>query len=145
MPKLSPLYYVRSLAPLTRSAALRFAPLRSVTPFTGSLTHSAQSLVEQLKFMNLCSRCDLDQREGSRSPLSLETRPNPGKFLSFSPRSFNKRLVLGHFDYCQFHRPFLPYLDFPAFHSIHSIPTCCCWVQLHSAGHVDVVRNVARR
>ena len=59
--------YIRSLAPLTpltRSTALRFAPqrsaslrsLRSLAPFTGSLTHSAHSLVGRLKFMKLCSR-----------------------------------------------------------------------------------------
>ena len=29
----------------------------------------------QLKFINLCLHCDRDQREGSRSLLSLETRP----------------------------------------------------------------------
>ena len=47
--------YVRSLAPLTRSALL--CSLRLLAPFTGLLTHFTHSLVGQLKFLNMCSLC----------------------------------------------------------------------------------------
>ena len=46
--------YVCSLAPLTL-----LTPLASYAPFTGSLTHFAQFLVEQLKFLNMCSRYEV--------------------------------------------------------------------------------------
>ena len=53
----------RSLTPFVRShrslrslAPQRSASLRSLAPFTGSLTHFAHSLMGQLKYMNLCSR-----------------------------------------------------------------------------------------
>ena len=48
--------------------------LRSLAPLA-LLAHFTHSLVGQLKLMNLCSRWNRDQREESRSPLSLETRP----------------------------------------------------------------------
>ena len=73
--------FVRSLAPLTpltRYTALRFAVLRSLcllAPFTGSLTHFAHSLVGQLKFLNMCSRCKRVSKEQTRFWRSLETRP----------------------------------------------------------------------
>ena len=44
----------RSLRSFARS--LRSAPLR-YTPFTGSLTRFAHSLVGQLKLLNMCSHC----------------------------------------------------------------------------------------
>ena len=56
--------YVRSLAPLTPLA-----------PFTGSLTHFAHSLMGQLKFLNMCSRCYRISREQTRFWRLLETRP----------------------------------------------------------------------
>ena len=67
--------FVRSHRSLTpqRSASLR--SLRSLAPFTGSLTHFAHSLVGQLKFMNMCSCWNRVQREQSRFLSSLETRP----------------------------------------------------------------------
>ena len=63
---------LRSLAP-QRSASLR--SLRSLAPFTGSLTHFAHSLVGQLKFLDMCSRCYRVPREKTRFSSSLETRP----------------------------------------------------------------------
>ena len=63
---------LRSLAP-QRSASLR--SLRSLAPFTGSLTHFAHSLVGQLKFLNMCSRCYRVSREQTRFWRSLETSP----------------------------------------------------------------------
>ena len=63
---------LRSLAP-QRSALLR--SLRSLTPFTGSLTHFAHSLVGQLKFLNMCSHCYCVSQEETRFWRSLETRP----------------------------------------------------------------------
>ena len=63
---------LRSLAP-QRSASLR--SLRSLAPFTGSLTHFAHSLVGQLKFLNMCSRCDRVSQVQTRFSSSLETRP----------------------------------------------------------------------
>ena len=63
---------LRSLAP-QRSAPLR--SLRSLAPFTGSLTHFAHSLVGQLKILNMCSRYYRVSREGTRFWSSLETRP----------------------------------------------------------------------
>ena len=65
--------YVRSLAPLT--PLTRSAPLRSLAPFIGSLTHFAHSLVGQLKFLNMCSHCYRVSREQTRFWRSLETRP----------------------------------------------------------------------
>ena len=58
-----------------RSALL--PSLCSLTPFMGSLTHFAHSLVGQLKFMNMCSRCDrvTELEEQTRFWRSLETRP----------------------------------------------------------------------
>ena len=50
----------RSFA-LQRSASLR--SICSLTPFTGSLTHFAHSLMRQLKFLNMCSCCKLVQWE----------------------------------------------------------------------------------
>ena len=63
---------LRSLA-TQRSASLR--SLRSLAPFTGSLTHFAHSLVGQLKFLNMCSRCYRVSRVQTRVSSSLETRP----------------------------------------------------------------------
>ena len=73
---------LRSLAP-QRSASLR--SLRSLAPFTGSLTHFAHSLVGQLKFLNMCSRCYRVSREQTRFWRSLETRPqSQSRSLSIS-------------------------------------------------------------
>jgi len=63
---------LRSLAP-QRSTSLHL--LRSLTPFTGSLTHFTHSLVGQFKFLNMCSRCYRVSREQTRFWRSLETRP----------------------------------------------------------------------
>ena len=63
---------LRSLA-LQRSASL--CSLRSLAPFTGSLTHFAHSLVGQLKILNMCSYCYRVSREQTRFWRSLETRP----------------------------------------------------------------------
>merc|ERR1712074_411491 len=63
---------LRSLAP-QRSASLCL--LCSLTPFTGSLTHFAHSLVGRLKFLNMCSCCYRVSREQTRFWRSLETRP----------------------------------------------------------------------
>ena len=60
--------YVRSFARIAHSA-------HSLAPFTGSLTHSAHSLVGRLKFMNLCSRWNRVSREQTRFLSSLETHP----------------------------------------------------------------------
>ena len=54
------------------------APLHLFTPFTGSLTHFAHSLVGQLKILNMRSRCYGVSREGTRFWRSLETRPHCG-------------------------------------------------------------------
>ena len=71
------------LTPLIRSAVHRFATLacllacllRSLAPFTGSLTHFAHSLMGQLKFLNMCSHCKRVSQEQTRFWSSLETRP----------------------------------------------------------------------
>ena len=63
---------LRSLAP-QRFASL--CSLRSLAPFTGSLTHFAHSLVGPLKFLIMCSRCDRVSQEQTRFWSSLETRP----------------------------------------------------------------------
>ena len=72
----------RSLCSFARTAhSLRSAPLcyarlaRSLAPFTGSLTHFAHSLVGQLKFLNMCSRCYHVSRVQTRCLSSLKTRP----------------------------------------------------------------------
>ena len=64
------------LTPLTHSAALCFAQL---APFMGSLTHFAHSLVEQLKFLNICSRCKRVQWEQTCFSSSLDPRPHKTK------------------------------------------------------------------
>ena len=64
---------IAPLTLLTCSAALRFA--RLLAPFTGSFTHFTHSLVRQLKFMNICSRCKRVQQEETHVWRSLETRP----------------------------------------------------------------------
>ena len=82
--------FVRSLRSFARtthsahslcSAPLRYAPstvsLTPLTPFTGSLTHFAHSLVGQLKFLNMFSRCYRVSREQTHFWRSLETRPRP--------------------------------------------------------------------
>ena len=56
-------------------ALQRSASLRSLAPFTGSLTHFAHSLVGQLKFLNVCSGCKCVSKEQSVFTSSLETRP----------------------------------------------------------------------
>ena len=61
---------LRSLTP-QRSTSLRL--LRSLAPFTGSLTYSAHSLVGQLKFMNMCSCRKRVQWEQTQFLSSLET------------------------------------------------------------------------
>merc|ERR1719334_1293785 len=63
-----------SLGRSLRSSA-RSAHSLCSAPFTGSLTHFAHSLVGQLKFVNLCSRCYRVSREQTRFWRSLETRP----------------------------------------------------------------------
>ena len=68
--------FVRSHRSLRSLTTQRSASLRSLTPFTGSLTHFAHSLVGQLKFLNVCSRCYRVSREQARFWRSLETRPN---------------------------------------------------------------------
>merc|ERR1712074_314695 len=69
---------LRSLAP-QRSASLR--TLRSLAPFTGSLTHFAHSLEGQLKFLNMCSYCYRVSRKQTRFWHLLETRPLSSVFL----------------------------------------------------------------
>jgi len=67
-----------SLARTAHSAhSLRFAVLALLACllFTSSLTHVAQSLVLQLKFLNICSRCERVQMEETRFWSLLETRP----------------------------------------------------------------------
>ena len=66
--------FVRSHRSLRSLALQRFASLRSLTPFTGSLTHFAHSLVGQLKFLNMCSHCYRVSREQTRFWSTLETR-----------------------------------------------------------------------
>ena len=58
-----------------RSAFQRSASLRSLAPFTGSLTHFAHSLVGQLKFLNMCSCFKRVSQEQTRFSSSLETYP----------------------------------------------------------------------
>ena len=70
------------LTPLIRSAVHRFATLacllacllRSLAPFTGSLTHFAHSLMGQLKFLNMCSHCKRVSQEQTHFWSSLEIR-----------------------------------------------------------------------
>ena len=64
--------YVHSLAPLT--LLTRAAALRSLAPFTGSLTHFAHSLVGQLKILNMCSRC---KRVSQEQTFFIFTRNTP--------------------------------------------------------------------
>ena len=59
--------------PSQRSASLCL--LHSLAPFTGLLTHFAHSLVRQLKFLKMCSRCDRVLQEQTCFTSSLETRP----------------------------------------------------------------------
>ena len=61
------------------------APLHLFTPFTGSLTHFAHSLVRWLKFINMCSHCNRVQWEQTRISSSLETRPDYNVSCEFSP------------------------------------------------------------
>ena len=61
---------LRSFARTAHSASLRL--LRSLTLFTGLLTHFAHSLMGEL---NMCSRCKRVQWAQTRFWSSLETRP----------------------------------------------------------------------
>ena len=61
---------------LLHSAPLRYARFACLLAlFTGSLTHFAHSLVGQLKFLNMCSRCYRVLWVQTRFSSSLETRP----------------------------------------------------------------------
>ena len=71
---------LRSLAPQLCSLAL----------FTGSLTHFAHSFMGQLKFMNMCSRCNRVSREEMRFSSSLETRPQAK--IEFSDVSISRHM-----------------------------------------------------
>ena len=70
-----------------------FATLTSLTLFTGSLTHFAHSLVGQLKFLNMCSRCYRVSQEQTRFWRSLETRPL-SLFISFPSLGDNMLIFL---------------------------------------------------
>ena len=72
----------RSLCSFARTAhsahSLRSAPLCYARSVHG-LTHFAPSLVGQLKFLNVCSRCKRVQWEQTRFSSSPETHPEPLK------------------------------------------------------------------
>ena len=66
----SPHLFARSAHSLCKPPLIRL-----LAPFTGSLTHFAHSLVGQLKFLNMCSRCYRVSRVQTCYLSSLETRP----------------------------------------------------------------------
>ena len=83
--------YVCSLAPLT--PLTRSAALSLLTPFTGSLTHFANSLVGQLKFMKICSRWKGVEQKESYLLSSVEIRPQ-WDLVACTQFIFLKQLIL---------------------------------------------------
>ena len=66
----------RDLGVLTSFSAALPCSLHSLAPFMGSLTSFANSLVGQLKFMDICVHAEKRvQREESRLLSLVETRP----------------------------------------------------------------------
>ena len=92
------------LTPLICSAVHRFATLacllacllRSLAPFTGSLTHFAHSLMGQLKFLNMCSRCKCVLQEQTRFWSSLETRKLGSLFCYLVAAAMNPIIAVIH-------------------------------------------------